>query len=182
METLNVVVIDVIDHQSSSFIKTINVAYAEPPKATKRMPLSQLLELREKYWGSFAKLRLHPGQQYEIAVQFFLTPPRAEDENTEIIWETAMEGAVAYVVIVPHDNPQLQTDARDIIERFRGYSPVPFLILYQIPGGTSDSGKTLCQTLNIPHDTPIIEYETFSGAAFNKIIKFLLDLITQKPL
>src|SRR5687768_14567767 len=136
METLNVVVIDVIDHPSSSFIKAINVAYAEPPKATKRMPLNHLLELREKDWGSFAKLRLHPGQRYEIAVQFFLIPPRAENENTEIIWETAMVWAVAYVVIVPHDNPQLQIDARDIIERFRGYSPVPFLILYQIPSGT----------------------------------------------
>jgi len=132
MYTLNLIVIDIDRKNQSEFIGAVRDSG----------------QYENSLFG-----RIHPTDKLLI---WLFGIPMTSDSQYEMLWEILAEGADGYIFVIDCTQPAAFPEAARLIQIFRQYAPVPFVVAAHGFNTTTHSLKKLIEQLNLPVNTDIM--------------------------
>lgn len=156
MQTINLVVVDFVGRDTSSFIGDLNEYFARVPERegrrhTRRDQLQDLLE----QWETFARIEVD--ETLHLAI--FLAPLSASDahQKPEYVWEVLADNAMGCVFLVDH-HAESWPEAAGVIARFRELASVPEVLVVHDQSLKDVDTEQMRQTLSLAADVPTLAY------------------------
>lgn len=101
----------------------------------------------------FGKITVDDG----VCLHLFGTPGQ---QRFDVMWEILSEGMVAFVLLVRADVATSTAEARSILETFRGFADVPFVVgvthAEAVPAPGEDILTAVRHSLGVGHEVPVV--------------------------
>lgn len=101
----------------------------------------------------FGKITIEDG----VCLHLFGTPGQ---QRFDVMWEILSEGMVAFILLVRADVATSVAEARSILETFRGFADVPFVVgvthAEEVPADGEDIIASVRHSLGVGHEVPVV--------------------------
>lgn len=101
----------------------------------------------------FGKITVDGG----VCLHLFGTPGQ---QRFDVMWEILSEGMVAFILLVRADEATSLSEASSILETFRGFADVPFVVgvthAEDVPGPREGTLEAVRHSLGVGHTVPVV--------------------------